>query len=157
MLLNLPRRGWQWHRTTDKTPSTLCLRCQVRRQHSVAVESLHGTQEKAVEPQRDRQSHQQKSQGAHPPRPPRRYIESRRKDIPLRSFQFMKQEPRPRPAAPRHKELFPPEHTSNASYKFQSQVRDQGLQKDLNVVASVTSLSSKSWLISRQLVYDPQS
>lgn len=157
MLLNLPRRGWQWHRTTDKTPSTLCLRCRVRWQHSAAVESLHETQEKAVEPRTDRQLHQQKPQGPHPPRPPRRYIESRRKDIPLKSFQFMKQEPRPRPDAPRQREPFPSERTSTASYKFQSQVRDQGLQKDLNVVASVTSLSLKSWLISRQLVYDPQS
>ena len=143
MILNLPRRGWPWHRLKEKAPLTLCLQCRIRRQHSAAVESLRDTREENVEPQGENQSHQGRPRGAHPPRAPRRYIEERRKDIPLKSFQFMKQEPRPRPTAPPRTQPFPRGRTPNTTLKFESQIRDQGLEKDIDLVASVTSLSLK--------------
>ena len=138
MLLNLPRRGWQWTRLTDTTPSLLCLRCQRRRQHSAAVEAFREVREENAESKEERRPHQ-RPPGTHPPRPPRRYIEGPRRDSPTREFEFMQQEPRSRPPVPRQREPFAKLRQSSTSYNSRSQPRNQALEKDTNLVASVIS------------------
>jgi hypothetical protein len=136
MLLNLPRRRWQWTRLTDTTGSTLCLRCQRRGQHSAAVEAFREVREENAESREERRPHQV-PRGTHPPRPPRRYIEGPRRDAPIREFKFMQQEPRPRPPVPRQQEPLPEGRTSSSSYNSRFQPRNQAMEKDIDLVASV--------------------
>ena len=136
MLLNLPRRGWQWTRLTDTTSSILCLRCQRRRQHSAAVEAFREVREENAESKEERRPHQV-PRGTHPPRPPRQYIEGPRRNAPIREFKFMQQEPRPRPPVPREREPFPEGRQSSSSYNSRFQPRNQALEKDTDLVASV--------------------
>jgi hypothetical protein len=138
MLLNLPRRGWQWTRLTDTKSSTLCLRCQRRRQHSAAVEAFREAREENAESREERRPHQV-PRGTHPPRPPRRYIEGPRRDAPIREFKFMQQERRPRPPVPRQLEPFAKLRQSSSSYNSGFQPRYQALEKDTDLVASVIS------------------
>jgi hypothetical protein len=77
--------------------------------------------------------------GTHPPRPPRRYIEGPRRDAPIREFKFMQQERRPRPPVPRQLEPFAKLRQSSSSYNSGFQPRNQALEKDTDLVASVIS------------------
>ena len=136
MLLSLPRRGFLWPRFADMTPSTLCLHCKRRWQHSAALESPVEVLEGAAERQQEPQS-PQPPRGTHPPRPPRRYIERRHRDVPLRSLQFLQQGPRPRPTPPSQSAKFPQAGTWNTRDKPNSQNMNKAMQTDIDLVASV--------------------
>ena len=90
MLAPLRGRGRILPRPLDNLAPWLCMRCQMRFQHSAVAESPREIEESGVDIEPTHSSIQRSQQSRrHPPRQPRTYIARPQRNVALKSLEFM--------------------------------------------------------------------